>query len=143
MRRYWPVWLRFLLSLALVACVYKFYTGWYCFERRGAGPGVTFSPTKAYIARQPIHAQLQSTIVEAVRAHAGGFYNRHASFTTRIIFSLSTVFPAALIGAACFHVVSRWRGVRSELFEQPRCRKCQYRLRGLSGTRCPECGEAI
>ena len=51
--------------------------------------------------------------------------------------------PTVLIAVATYAVFTRYLGPRILPDGETRCRKCGYILRGITETRCPECGERI
>lgn len=139
-RKGWPGWLRVLLSLAVVVVVFWLYAGWHWSSRVGSGPGVTFSPTGAYVGKSSAMALSVEYLSERLQhswfVHLGihGFW--HLGYT------LGTVFPASLLAVLTYAALTRRLG--HPVFDgYARCRRCNYILRGLSKPRCTECGERI
>ncbi|HKQ48969.1 MAG TPA: hypothetical protein VJZ71_12935 [Phycisphaerae bacterium] len=141
-RRWWERrWAQVLIALAVVALFFKLYAGWNWHVQRRAGRGVTFSPTRAYIAHSSAYALLMDAIAP--------YTNLRSRLDTIIpyalwrgSFVLLTVGPAALIAVCTFAKLSKcYRKGRDD--GESHCRRCGYILRGLSEPRCSECGEWI
>jgi hypothetical protein len=140
-RRRWRErrWVHVLMALVVVALFFKLYAGWNWHVMRRAGPGVTLSPTRAYIG----HSSTYTLLLDAVAPYTN---IRGRPSLSRALwrgsFVLFTVLPAALIAVCTFAMLSRrYRKGRDD--GESHCRRCGYILRGLSEPRCSECGEWI
>ena len=141
-RRWWERrWVHVLITLAVVALFFKLYAGWNWHVQRRAGPGVTFSPTKAYISHSSTYSLLLSAVAPYTNLRSG--LDTIVPYALwRGSFVLFTVGPAALIAACTFAKLSKRYG-KARADGESRCRRCGYILRGLSEPRCSECGEWI
>lgn len=142
-RRRWQErrWVHVLISLAVVTLFFKLYAGWNWHVKRRAGPGVTFSPTKAYIA----HSSTYALLLDAVAPYTNLRSRLDAIIPNALwrgSFVLLTVLPAALIGVCTFATLSK-HYQKGHGDGESHCRRCGYILRGLSEPRCSECGEWI
>ncbi len=141
--RVWPAWLRILLAVAVVLLFFKLYAGWHWSERVGSGPGVTFSPTKAYVGLSSAMALVVEFMSERLNQFPVGLSRLWPLSYWHLAFTLGTVLPASLIGVAVFALLTQWFGPAQRADSHCRCRRCDYILNGLSQPRCPECGESI
>jgi len=66
-----------------------------------------------------------------------------------VVMTLSRDDVIPLIGAILFvlcvvvYVVNYVETYKADRYDETRCRKCGYILRGITEPRCPECGERI
>lgn len=137
MRRSWPGWLRTLLSMAVVLLAFKLYAGWHWSRDIGEGPGVTFSPTQSYVG-------WRSAVTLATKHIYEQFPRGTSSILSwwRLSYVLALILPAALLSVAAYALLTHLRGP-ARAGPHPRCRRCDYLLRGLDRPQCPECGERI
>jgi len=121
------------LAAILIALLFgKLYAGVHPWSRLGCGPGVTFSPTQCYVGW------------ESVMTLVVNQFNTHLPRTPiwwRLQYAFGLVFLPALVAVLAYVLLTVRYG--RALYDQPRCRKCGYMLRGLSRPQCPECGEHI
>lgn len=141
-RRTWPAWLRVLLAVAVTVALFKVYAGWHWFERIGSGPGVTFSPTKAYVARYSALSWIVEKTSEVLERPPIGQNPIWPSGYWHFAYTIGTILPAALIGVVVYLGLTRRFG-STPVDPHTRCRRCGYILNGLSRPQCPECGERI
>ena len=62
--------------------------------------------------------------------------------TARSLFAVTILVLAVLPAVAIYGYITVQYG-RGDVDSETRCRRCGYILRGITETRCPECGEAI
>jgi hypothetical protein len=132
-----------LVSVAVVCLFFKIYAGWHWSERVGSGPGVTFSPTNAYVGLSSAMALVVDALSEVLKPLSIGLPQPWTSAYWHLAYTLATILPASLIGVVSFALLTRRFGPSRNADPHSRCRRCDYILNGLSQPRCPECGEAI
>jgi len=129
--------------VGIVLVFFKVYAGWHWSERVGSGPGVWFSPTKAYVGRSSALAKFVEFASEKME-RAPIVSNRFWPLGYwHLAYALGTVLPASLLGVAVFAFLTRRHGPQPQVDPYSRCRRCGYILHGLSRPRCPECGEWV
>jgi hypothetical protein len=129
--------------VVVVLLLFKLYAGWHWWERVGSGPGVTFSPTGAYVGRYSTLALLVGYLSDVLLTAPIGLNRVWPSWYWHLAYALATALPASLIAVVVYAALTRRFGAGPPLGSPPRCRRCGYILHGLSRPQCPECGEVI
>lgn len=142
-RRVWPEWVRVSLAVGVVLAFFKVYAGWHWSQRVGSGPGVTFSPTKAYVGLSSALSVVVEFLSEMLGRLPTSMNRTWLPGYWHLAYTLGTVLPAALIGVVVYALLTRWLGPPPPADVHSRCRRCGYILNGLSRPRCPECGEGV
>ncbi len=108
----------------------------------GALPGWAIAAIAAVRAKSP----LSQPVWVALGAAFGGACA--IAYDAMVMQGLLNTYPSGLIGSSMTLVgtllgfgAHRWRSGKEHA--APMCLRCGYNLTGLSGRRCPECGEAF